>query len=65
MIIQHLRVARDVRLLGIQDRGWEVGSTEVVEQPASIEMGHNTGQSQRSNLLEFHSEFFLLMVYKR
>ena len=26
---------------------------------------HNTGQSQRGNLLEFHSEFFLLMVYKR
>ena len=26
---------------------------------------HNAGQSQRSNLLEFHSEFFLLMVYKR
>src|SRR5699024_2127570 len=26
---------------------------------------HDAGQSQRSNLLEFHSEFFLLMVYKR
>ena len=26
---------------------------------------HNAGQSQRSNLLEFHNEIFLLMVYKR
>src|SRR5699024_7849389 len=27
--------------------------------------GHNAGQHQRSNLLEFHNDFFLLMVYKR
>ena len=27
--------------------------------------GHDAGQSQRSNLLEFHNDFFLLMVYKR
>ena len=27
--------------------------------------GHNAGQHQRGNLLEFHNEFFLLMVYKR
>ena len=26
---------------------------------------HNASQHQRGNLLEFHSEFFLLMVYKR
>ena len=26
---------------------------------------HDAGQSQRSNLLEFHNDFFLLMVYKR
>src|SRR5699024_2462745 len=26
---------------------------------------HNASQDQRSNLLEFHSGFFLLMVYKR
>ena len=25
---------------------------------------HDTGQHQRSNLLEFHNDFFLLMVYK-
>ena len=27
--------------------------------------GHDASQSQRSNLLEFHNDFFLLMVYKR
>src|SRR5699024_9599386 len=61
LLLQGSRIAsrggRLLRLLGI------IGDVATASgQPAD---GHNTGQHQGSNFLELHSEFFLLMVYKR
>src|SRR5699024_5413258 len=62
LALEHSRIASSNRLLGLIGLlGLIAGSSAASQHGDS----HDTGQHQRSNLLEFHSEFFLLMVYKR
>ena len=62
LLLQGSRIAsRGGRLLGLIGLGINLSGSAASQHGNS----HDTGQHQGSNFLELHSEFFLLMVYKR